>query len=78
MQQQAEIIEAIAKHLGVPPVDIDPQAALSDDLGLGPIELSDLISFLAARFQVTFSPAEIENLDTIEDLIAMVEDALLE
>lgn len=78
MDQQTEIIEAISKHLGVSPADIDPLASLSDDLGLGPIETSDLIASLATRFKVSFHPNEVEALETVADLIALVEDSLLE
>ena len=78
MKEQTEIVEAIAKHLGVSPADIDPTASLADDLGLGPIEISDLISYLTHCFKVTFTPAEAETIETVEDLIVLVEDALLE
>lgn len=78
MEQQTEIIEEIAKHLGVSPADIDPLASLSDDLGLGPIERSDLIAFLANKYKIAFRPNEIEGIETVEDLVALVEDSLLE
>lgn len=78
MNQQKEIIEAIAKHLGVAVVDIDPGASLADDLGLGPIEISDLLAELSNRFEITFSPADVERMETVSDLIALAEDALLE
>ena len=73
-----KITETIAKHLGVAPADVDPEASLQDDLGLGPIELADLLNELSTKFQITFNPSEVEGLQTVEDLIAMVEDALLE
>jgi acyl carrier protein len=76
--QQKEIIEEMAKYLGVTPQDIDPQASLSEDLGLGPIELSDLLSALSEKFKITFDPAEVEGLDTVNDIIVMVEDLSLE
>ena len=77
-KEQNEIVEAIAKHLGVASADIDPLSSLSDDLGLGPIERSDLLAALSKRFGIIFTPADIEGLDTVEDLIALVEDSLLE
>ena len=76
--QQKEIIDEIAKYLGVTPADIDPHASLSDDLGLGPIELSDLLSALSEKFSITFDPAEVEDLNTVNDIIVMVEDLSLE
>lgn len=78
MVSQSQIIEAIAKHLGVSTADIDLTASLSEDLGLGPIEVSDLLADLAKEFNVTINPTEVENLDTVADVVALVEDALLE
>lgn len=78
MNQQKEIIEEIAKYLGVTPQDIDLSASLSDNLGLGAIELADLLSALSVRFDVTFNPTEIENLRTVHDIVIMVEDLSLE
>lgn len=78
MKQQKEIIEEIARHLGVTPQDIDLSASLSDDLELGPIELADLLSDLSATFGVTFNQAEAENLNTVNDLVELIEDLSLE
>ncbi len=78
MQETQEIIAVIADHLGVTPQDIDPAASLADDLGLGPIELADLLGVLSQKFNVTFDPIEVEDLKTIHDIIVMVEDQMLE
>lgn len=78
MQQQNEIIAEIAQHLGVTPQDIDAEASLTEDLGLGPIELSDLLSALSLKFGLTFNPMDIEGLKTVHDLIVLVEDQTLE
>ncbi len=72
------IFLAIAEHLGLSIEDIDRHALLRDDLGLGPIELNDLLHDLSAKFNVTFDPSEIDSLQKVEDLIVMVEDNLLE
>ncbi len=78
MKQQADIIDAIAKHLGVTPQDIEPNASLRDDLGLGPIEISDLLNDLATQFNIIFDPTEIEQINTVDDLIVAIEDLLLD
>ena len=75
---QREIIAEISKHLGITPADIDLEAQLSEDLGLGPIEMADLLSALSEKFNVTFNPAEIAGLKTVNDLVAVVEDLSLE
>ncbi len=76
MQQQ--VIDEIAKHLGVTPQDIDASSSLQDDLGLGPVEVADLLSALSSKFGVTFNPAEVEILKTVHDVVVMVEDLSLE
>lgn len=78
MQETKEIITVIAEHLGVTPQDIDPGASLADDLGLGPIELADLLGVLSQKFNIIFDPIEVEDLKTIHDIIVMVEDQMLE
>jgi acyl carrier protein len=78
MNQERQIIQAIAEHLGLSPEDLDRHALLQEELGLGPIELNDLLADLSHRFSITFDETEIENLKKIDDLIVLVEDNLLE
>jgi acyl carrier protein len=75
---QSQVIEEVAKHLGVTPQDIDAGSSLSDDLGLGPVELADLLDALSQKFNVNFNPSEVEGLKTVSDIIVMVEDLSLE
>lgn len=75
---QNQVIEEMAKHLGVTPQDIDLNASLSDDLGLGPVEMADLLSALSTRFNITFDPSDIEGLRSVNDIVVMVEDLSLE
>lgn len=69
-----EILQAIAENLNLSASDIDRQTDLREDLGLGPVELNDLLIFLSGRFNVTFDPEDIANLQTVEDLIVLIED----
>lgn len=78
MNQEVEIIKTIAEHLGLNPEDLDRHALLREELNLGPIELDELLSALAQKFDVTFHPEETENLKKVDDLIVLVEDNLLE
>jgi acyl carrier protein len=75
---QSDVIAEIAKHLAVTPQDIDINASLVDDLGLGPVEMADLISFLSNRFDVSFESEDIENMKTVHDVIVTIEDLTLE
>lgn len=78
MTTQAEIVAAIAKHLAITPQDIDLAASLAEDLGLGPLERADLLADLSEQFGVTFNPTEVEGIDSVHDLVVMIEDLLIE
>lgn len=78
MPTTTDIIRAIAEHLGLNPEDLDRQATLREELGLGPIELSDLLSDLSQKFNVSFELNEVENLRKVDDLIVLIEDNLLD
>lgn len=78
MNQDKKILQAIAEHLGVSGDDIDREASLEQDLGLGPVEISDLLNYLAQKFDLSFSQEEMDNLQSVEDLIVLVEDNLIE
>ena len=76
--EEKNIMQAIAEHLGLSLEDIDRHSLLKEDLGLGPIELNDLLHDLSAKFKVSFDASEVDSLQKVEDLIVMVEDNLLE
>ena len=78
MIQEAQILQAIAEHLGLSVEDLDRNALLREELSLGPIELHDLLSFLSEKFDVSFSEEETEDLKKVEDIIVLIEDNLIE
>lgn len=75
---QNQVIEEIAKHLGITVADIDVHASLAEDLGLGPIELADLLSAISARFNITFDSTDIIELHSVSNIIEAVEDKSIE
>lgn len=78
MPTSTDVIKIVAEHLGLNPEDLDRQTLLQEDLGLGPIQLNDLLSELSLKFNITFDTTEAENLHNIEDLISLIEDNLLD
>lgn len=78
MDKQQEVLNFIAKHLGVTPQDIDLNSSLVDDLELGPIEISDLLAELSKEFGVMFMPEDIGEIKTVDDLVVLIEDLSLE
>lgn len=77
MNQQEKIIKIIAEHLGLSPQDIDRHADLREDLNLSSIDLNDLLANLSSQFEVTFDPEDVASIQTVDDLIVLVEDNLL-
>lgn len=75
---QGKIIAEIAQHLAVTPQDIDVNASFSEDLGLGPVEMADLLSALSEKFGVNFNPSEVEGLKSVHDIVVAIEDLSLE
>ncbi len=75
---QEKVITAVAEHLGLTPQDIDKGALLRDDLNLGPVEISDLLNTLSEQFDITFDPDDVSSIQTVEDLIMLVEDNSIE
>lgn len=75
---QNDVIAEIAKHLGVTPQDIDINAGMSDDLGLGPVEMADLLAAISEKFDVNFHPQDLAGIKTVHDLVVAVEDLSLE
>lgn len=78
MPTSADIVKAIAEHLGVSVEDLDRSALLREDLGLGPIELNDLCHYLSEKFDISFESDDVKHLNKLEDLIVLVEDNLLD
>lgn len=78
MSNQKEIIEAIAEHLTLPVSDIDLESHLHDDLGLNRVEVADLFTGLSRKFNILFDPTEMEDIETVGDLVDLIEDKLLE
>ena len=78
MPTSADILKAIAEHLGLNPEDLDKHALLREELGLGPIELNDLLSNLSQKFNISFEPEEVARLEKVEDLVVLIEDNLLD
>lgn len=74
MNQDVQIVKAIAEHLGLAPEDLDRHALLREELNLGPIELDELLSDLARKFNVSFDPEDVDNLKKVDDLIIFIED----
>ena len=73
----ADILKVIAEHLTINPEDLEKDALLREDLNLGPIQLNDLLHELSEKFDVAIRPEEVEKLETVDDLVVLIEDNLI-
>lgn len=76
--EQHKIISIIAEILGITPEDLDTEAGLVDDMGLNPIELADLYNGLAEKLHTHFESADTTKVQTVADLVELIEDKMLE
>lgn len=77
MPKDQDILKAIAEHLTLNVEDLDRHALLREDLNLGPIELNDLLNDLSEKFDLVLRPEEIEKLESVDDLVVLIEDNLI-
>lgn len=78
MNDQKKIVEEIADSLALPITDIDPGSLLQEDLGLNRVEMIDLFTSLSSKFSIFFDRSDTEQVKTVEDLVNLIEDKLLE
>lgn len=78
MIDQKQIIEAIADSLTLPIADIDLESDLQDDLGLNKVEVADLFNSLSQKFNIFFEQTDTTSIHTMNDLVDLIEDKLLE
>ena len=76
--QSKTIIKSIADILGEPPTDLDMDATLREDLSLNPVQMADLYNELSQRFDIVFMPGDTAEVQTVAELVELIEDKLLE
>lgn len=73
-----QVVSTIADILVISPGDVDLNAVIPDDLNLNPSELADFYRNLEAEYGIAFEKTELQQLETISDLIDLIEDKQLE
>jgi acyl carrier protein len=77
MNPSEKILKKIAEHLTLNPEDLDRHAMLREDLNLGPLELNDLLNDLSDEFDIVLKNEDVEKLETVEDLVVLIEDNMI-
>ncbi len=70
------ILNVIASHLGLDPLGMAPLQSLDDDLGLDSLERIDLVCALESTFDVALSDAQVDRLETCDDVVREVRASL--
>lgn len=76
MTSKEQILEALREHLagrGLEPSDVTMEADLVGDLDLDSLDTMELTLGMEERFSIEIPDAELEELRTIGDAVALVE-----
>ena len=68
--------EIIAESLDVDIEEVTPQASLSEDIGADSLELVDLTMDFEDEFNVKIETAELNEIDTVEEITNLLEKKL--
>ena len=69
-----ELLEVIREAMTEDDVEITEESEFVDDLGLSSMEFFNLISLIEERFHVKFSDRDIQNLETVGDVVELLEE----
>lgn len=69
---RGQVYELIGQVFVVRPADIDPSLAW-EQLGADSLDLVEFVMALRDRFELEIEPAELEQLRTVDDVVAYVE-----
>ena len=76
MSEIAEKVKAIiVDKLGVEESQVTPEASFANDLGADSLDTVELIMELEKEFDIPIPEEETENISTVGDVIAFIENA---
>ncbi len=71
-----KVAEIISEKLNVPIEDIDETSNLIEDLGADSLDAFDLVMVFEDEFGIKIEDDEIENLQTVQDIVELLEEKL--
>lgn len=69
-----ELMELIRNMVADDEMELTEDSEFVDDLGLSSMEFFNLISQVEEQFHVKFTDREIQNLETIGDMLEIIEE----
>ena len=76
MSIERKVKEHIAVILDVDIEDLTDDAYLTDDLGADPYDMESIMATLNEEFEIDLTDDDIDNWDTISDIIANVQEKM--
>lgn len=73
---RSRVLQVVSDQLGIPPEELTPQSDLQKDLNAQKLEIADLLTTIENEFKISLPEEKIEEIQTVEDLINLVVDAL--
>ena len=74
MAVEDRIREIIVEQLGVPAVQVVPEASFIDDLGADSLDIVELVMALEEAFDLEIPDDDAEKIQTIQDAISYVDE----
>ena len=71
---EAKVKEIIVDKLGVDEADVTPEASFTNDLGADSLDTVELIMEFEKAFDLQIPDADAENIKTVGDAIAYIEE----
>ncbi|MDO8504071.1 MAG: acyl carrier protein [bacterium] len=69
-----KIKETIAQAVGLDVLDLEEEAIIKEDLGIEPAALSDLLETLKQDLGIDIPPEELNEIETVGELVDLAEN----
>ncbi|NLH47406.1 MAG: acyl carrier protein [Myxococcales bacterium] len=76
MEPEGKVRQIICDQLSCDVEEISDDAFLSDDLGMTPDDLEEMVALLAEEFEIDIPDVDAEDWETVADVINYVVDRL--
>lgn len=73
---QAKVTEIIVNKLGVEESQVTPEASFTKDLGADSLDSVEIVMDFEGEFDVEFEEADQEKIETVGDVIKLLEEKL--
>lgn len=72
---ESKVVEIIVDKLGVDASEVKPEASFTNDLGADSLDTVELIMELEKEFSITIPDSDAEQIQTVGDAVAYIENA---